>query len=113
MLIKLLFILKLVVPEQLAEDIFGSLARIFLLSQHVTQIKILNKIVVAIINQIDRKETLIGRLAYAFPKNPYTSEHETPNLITVNGYYTRLKLNTPECQSTIFKNAYFTSSTPF
>ena len=109
MLIKWSFLLKLVVREQLAEDIFGSLARMLLLSRHVTLIEIVNKILVAIINQIDRKETLIGRLAYAFPKNLYTSERKTPNLIIENGYYTCLKLNTPERESKTFKNAYFTS----
>jgi hypothetical protein len=51
-----------------------------LLTRHVTQTETVNETLVAIINRIDRKETLIGRLEYSLPKKPYTSEQKTTQL---------------------------------
>jgi hypothetical protein len=101
-LLKSSFLLKLVVREQIAEGTFASLPGIFL-SRHIAQIGIVSKILVAIINP-NRSASI-----YISKKKPFTSEHKTPNLIILNGYYTRMKLKAPQCQRIILKNTYFTS----
>ena len=58
---------------------------------------------VTIIDLIDRKEILIGRLECSLLKKPHTSEHETPNLIIVNGYGTCLKQIPPSANEDFSK----------